>query len=150
MDCRFNKTALIKRIRLIAEQKNQISLLNLDALELIEKIQRSDQHKDSIFYFDPPYYLQGASLYMSHYKNEQHEAVSKAILNIEDINWIVSYDDDPNIEKIYSWVPDFRKVKYAFNHSAHKAREGKEILFFSKGLLFSEEFLPTYSHQTLV
>lgn len=139
MNCRFNKKELIKRIKLIAKHKEQIKLHNLDALELIKEIQKESDNKQTIFYFDPPYYLKGASLYMNHYKNNQHVEVSKAIKNIKNINWIVSYDNTSDIENIiYKWVPKKRTIKYSFNHSAYKAREGKEILFFSKELIYKE------------
>lgn len=123
MNCRFNKEALIEKIRLIGNYKGQIELYNLDALELIEKIKNESNNSQTIFYFDPPYYLKGASLYMSHYKNEQHIEVSNAIKTIENINWIVSYDDVPSIDSIYNWIPPDRQKKYSFNHSAYKARE---------------------------
>ena len=135
MDCRFNKQELVQRIKKIARYKKNIELYNLDALELIKKIQKESNNKKTIFYFDPPYYLKGASLYMNHYKEDEHKAVADAIKRIKNINWVISYDNTPQIEKIYNWIPKKRKEKYSFNHSAYKAREGKEILFFSKGLI---------------
>lgn len=155
MDCRFNKKKLIKKIKVIAKHKKQIDLHNLDALELIKKIQKESNSKKTIFYFDPPYYLKGASLYMNHYKDDQHIEVSDAIKNVKDINWIVSYDNTPEIESIYKWVPIKRKKKYSLNHSAYKAREGKEILFFSRNLVTPLEVFNTrqgilgYGHSSL-
>ena len=134
MDCRFNKNDLIKRIQFIAKYKKQITVHNLDALDLIKKIQQESDNRETIFYFDPPYYLKGSSLYMNHYKEEQHREVSEAIRNIKNINWIVSYDNTPEIERMYQWVPSKYTKKYSFNHSAYEAREGKEILFFSRAL----------------
>ncbi|NHZ86518.1 MAG: DNA adenine methylase [Planctomycetia bacterium] len=141
IDCRFNKIELIKRIKLIAKHKKQIKLYNIDALELIKIIQKESNNEQTIFYFDPPYYLKGASLYMNHYKNNQHVEVSEAIKDIKNINWIVSYDNTPEIENIYKWVPLKRTKKYSLNHSAYEAREGKEILFFSKNLVTPFEVL---------
>ena len=143
IDCRFNKTALIKRIKLIAKHKKQIKLYNLDALELIKRIQKESNNRKTIFYFDPPYYLKGSSLYMNHYKDSQHKEVSKAIKQIKNINWIVSYDNTPEIEKIYKWVPKELTKKYFFNHSAYEAREGKEILFFSGNMSVPNTILNT-------
>ncbi|CAC9626877.1 DNA-methyltransferase [uncultured Gammaproteobacteria bacterium] len=135
INCRFNKEDLIKRIKLIAKYKKQIDLYNLDALKLIKKIQKESNNNKTIFYFDPPYYLKGSSLYMNHYKDDQHKEVSEAIKEISNINWIVSYDNTPEIEQIYKWVSKGLTKKYSFNHSAYRAREGKEILFFSNNLL---------------
>ncbi|AYQ56053.1 DNA adenine methylase [Bathymodiolus thermophilus thioautotrophic gill symbiont] len=135
INCRFNKKDLIRRIKLIAKYKKQIDLYNLDALKLIKKIQKESNNNKTIFYFDPPYYLKGSSLYMNHYKDDQHKEVSEAIKEIRNINWIISYDNTPEIEKIYKWVSKKLTKKYSFNHSAYRAREGKEILFFSDNLL---------------
>lgn len=106
MDCRFNKKELIRRIKLIAKHKKQIEIYNLDALELVKKIRKESDNNKTIFYFDPPYYLKGSSLYMNHYKYNQHKEVSEVIKQIKNINWIVSYDNTPEIEKIYQWVPE--------------------------------------------
>jgi len=130
IDCRFNKKEIIERIKLIAKHVKNIHLHNDDALMLIKRIQKKNT-KNTIFYFDPPYYLKGPSLYMSHYKYVDHKEVSKEIQKIKNINWIVSYDNTPAIKKLYI---DSRKKEYSFFHTAYEIREGKEILFFSKGL----------------
>ncbi len=141
INCRFNKVDLIKRIRLIAKYKKQICLYNLDALKLIKKIQEESNNKETIFYFDPPYYLKGPSLYMNHYKDNNHKEVSKAIKGIKNINWIISYDNIPEIESMYKWVSRKLTKKYIFNHSAYRTTKGKEILFFSKNLITPESVL---------
>lgn len=143
IDCRFNKKTLIEKILLIAKHKGNIDLYNLDAIELVERIRGGSDDSRTIFYFDPPYYMKGASLYLSHYKNEQHLEVSEAIKKIKNIKWVVSYDDTPNIESIYSWVPERRVHKYSFNHTAHTSKKWNEILFFSEGITFSPQFLPS-------
>ena len=65
--------------------------------------------------------------------------MAKRIQSMRKIKWIVSYDNTPEIDNImYQWVPENRKIKYSFNHSAYRAREGKEILFFSKKLIYGK------------
>ena len=135
IDCRFNKEEIIRRIKTIAKNKNKIELYNLDAIDLIKKIKKESKNKKTIFYFDPPYYLKGKSLYINYYKDNDHENVSKAISEIKDIHWIVSYDNTPEIKKIYNWVNKKRQRTYSLLHTALKPREGKEILFLSKGLI---------------
>lgn len=131
IDCRFNKKALVDRIKKIANRKNDIELCGEDALDLIDKIQREAQDNNIIFYFDPPYYYKASSLYMNHYKGENHKAVSDKIKSINNIRWIVSYDNVPEIKSLYS---DCKKKEYSFKHTAHTAKEGKEILFFSPNI----------------
>lgn len=132
IDCRFNKEALIERVRVIGRHKKDISISNLDALDLIKKIKKETGESNTIFYFDPPYYLKGASLYLNHYKHNDHLEVSEAIKGIKGIQWIVSYDDTLEIRKLYKRC---NPRKFILPHTAREVKKGKEILFFSDGLM---------------
>ena len=101
----------------------------MDALDLVRKIKKNE---NTIFYFDPPYYLKGPSLYMNHYKHENHLEVSNEIKKIANAKWIVSYDNTSAIKKMYTFC---RKKEYTFMHTAYDMRVGKEILFFSENLM---------------
>ena len=131
MNCRFNKKDLINRIQRIASRKKDIRLYKKDALKLIDKIQEEAENENVIFYFDPPYYLKASTLYMNHYKENNHRLVSEKIKNIRNIKWIVSYDNVPEIKNLYL---NCRKKEYSFKHTAHSSRIGQEILFFSPRL----------------
>lgn len=135
MDCRFNKVDLIERIRKIASKKKQIRLYNKDAIKLIDKIQREAEDNNVIFYFDPPYYLKASTLYMNHYQDKNHKSVSDKIKSIRNIKWVVSYDNVPQIQELYS---ECQKKEFSFKHTAFESREGKEILFFSNNLVKPE------------
>lgn len=140
IDCRFNKESLIKRIRFIASYKKDIHLNNLDALQLIKTLQEEGKNSgDKIYYFDPPYYLQGPSLYMNHYRQRDHEEVSKEIQKIKNARWIVSYDNLREIRKLYK---DVKKKEYTLLHTANKIKTGKEILFFSNNLIVPRIYNP--------
>ncbi len=131
MDCRFNKTELIQRIKNIAYHKKNIRLYKKDAVKLIDKIEQEAQNDNIVFYFDPPYYLKASTLYMNHYEDKNHKKVSDKIKSIQNIKWIVSYDNVPEIKKLYAECP---KKEFSFNHTAYEIREGKEILFFSNNI----------------
>jgi DNA adenine methylase len=133
LNCRFNKEALIERIKLIAAHKKNISLYNLDALDLISEIQKMTKSKNVIFYFDPPYFLKGQSLYLNAYEPDDHKVVSERIKKIKNARWIVSYDNVPEIRSLYK-SENIKSKTYLLTHSAYKSREGKEILFFNKSL----------------
>lgn len=135
IDCRFNKEEIIKRIKQIARMKRNIKVYNKDAIRLISKIQKDAENGNVIFYFDPPYYLKASSLYMNHYKENNHKKVSEKIKNINNVKWIVSYDNVPEIKKLYS---DCVKKEYSFKHTAYNSRIGEEILFFSPSLKIPE------------
>lgn len=130
MDCRFNKEDLIKRIRLIAKERKKIKLYNKDAIDLIDLIQKEND-TNTVFYFDPPYYLKANSLYMNYYESSNHKIVSNKIKSIKNIKWIVSYDNVPEINELYA---DCHKKEFSFKHTAYKSRIGKEVLFFSHEL----------------
>ncbi len=128
LDCRFNKTEIINKIKLIGQFKDYIEVLSLDAKDLIENEILKSNPESTVIYFDPPYFEKAESLYMNYYKEIHHKEVSDSIFKIKNYKWIVSYDDHPFIEELYK---DYRSKKYSFNHSAFSARDGKEILFFS-------------------
>jgi DNA adenine methylase len=130
MDCRFNKTELIQRIKNIASNKKNIRLYKKDAVKLIDKIEEA-QNDNIVFYFDPPYYLKASTLYMNHYEDKNHKKVSDKIKSIQNIKWIVSYDNVPEIQKLYAECP---KKEFSFKHTAYEIREGNEIMFFSDNI----------------
>lgn len=131
LDCRFNREELIARIKKIGEYKKRINLYNLDALKLIEKIKTHPNEMQQIFYFDPPYYLKGESLYLNSYLPGDHKKVAKAIQSIKNAHWIVTYDNTLPIKKLYSL---YRSKQYTLPHMAFKPRVGKEIMFLSNNL----------------
>ena len=104
IDCRFNKAKLVDRIRRIAHLKCRIQLTHLDALSLIQMIQADCPSRNTLVYFDPPYYAKGSTLYMNYFDDTQHQALAQAIQAMKNIHWIVSYDAKPEILKLYDWV----------------------------------------------
>lgn len=136
LDCRFNKKEIIKKIRAISEQKHRIHVTNLDAINLVKRV---PVESDSIFYFDPPYYMKGPSLYMNHYLYHDHKAVSDAIRAIPTAKWVVSYDDTEEIHGLYEGL---RHINYSFTHSAGKSRQGNEAIFFSDNISVDTDLHP--------
>jgi len=136
IDCRFNKKRLITFIKKIAEYKNKIHVCNLDALELIKKIENDQPNK--IFYFDPPYYLKGESLYLNSYNHDDHKKVSQAIGSIKNAHWIVTYDNTLPIKKLYK---SYHSKQYTLRHTAHISKIGKEIMFLSNNLISPRKIL---------
>jgi site-specific DNA-adenine methylase len=134
IDARFNKKELIKRIRAIAKYKNKIEIYNLDAIELINKIQ-GELSEETLIYFDPPYYVKGKALYENHYTHKDHVLVAKTIRQISEPRWIVSYDNVKEITELYK---KFRKRVYNLNYSLINGTIGKEVMFFSKNLVYKK------------
>lgn len=132
IDARFNKKELIKRIVRIANLSDQIILSNKDACKLL----RWTKHKlpeNTLYYFDPPYYMKGKELYLNYYEHEDHVKISKEIRTLKKQKWIVSYDNTPEIKKLYT---GFKHIDYSFFYSAAKLhRMGDEVIIFSDSLI---------------
>lgn len=138
LNARFNKKDMIGRIERIANFRHNISLYNLDAAQLIEKILPTIPRR-SLVYLDPPYYVKGKGLYEDHYQHQDHAGIAKLVSKIRQ-PWIVSYDNVPQIKKLYS---EFRKRTFGLNYSAQNRYEGKEVMFFSEGLEIPKELIPS-------
>ena len=60
INARYNKKELIKKIRKIAEYKDQIEVYNYDTLTLVRDIKKK-LPKNTLTYFDPPYFIREKS-----------------------------------------------------------------------------------------
>lgn len=128
MDCRFNKQDLIKRIKQIAEHRENITICNLDALDFIE--QKIKYTRKSLTFFDPPYYDKGPDLYTNFYNHYDHVELAKTIkTKMRNRYWILTYDIADEIEKLYS---NLEHEKYYLNYSIAKPTKGQEFMFFSR------------------
>ena len=130
IDERFNKDNLIERISKIAEKKNKIVVYNMDGIEFIKKISKNLK-PNSFIYLDPPYYKKGKELYLNHFQHSDHERVKDYIVKLSNFNWIISYDNTPEIRQIYS---SYRKKYYNLNYSLINGSKGEEVLIIKKGL----------------
>ncbi|WP_292598114.1 DNA adenine methylase [Mesorhizobium sp.] len=134
IDARYNANELGARIQSIAKLRSRITLTNMDALQFIS-VRKNVLPSKTLIYCDPPYYEKGRELYYHFYKHVDHEAVAQAMASIESQRWIVSYD---NVDPINQMYCNWRKVTYDIGYSAHTARQGSEVMFFSKGLIMPQ------------
>lgn len=129
IDARFGRGGLIERIERIASFSSQISLYNMDATKFLDKVGRSLPPR-SFIYLDPPYFVQGGRLYDNFYDRDDHASVAKHVSSIK-VPWMVSYDDVPDIRKMYR---RYRQSSHYLQYSAADAYVGKEALIFSPRL----------------
>lgn len=130
MDCRFNKSALIKKIVRIGESKTKISLYNMDAQEFLIDVV-SNVSRKSLTYIDPPYYMKGQRLYDNFYNPEDHTDLAQSIKSL-DRNWVVSYD---NVNEVRNNFLEHRMLEYSLNYSAAKKYSGSELMVYSDQLV---------------
>ncbi|MDK2956509.1 MAG: adenine methylase [Desulfovibrionales bacterium] len=131
MSARFNKQDLSNRIQRIANYGERIAVTNLDAAELIARVETDNVAgaERIFFYFDPPYYKKGSLLYSNFYTHEDHLAIAEQVQELN-VPWIMTYDCTPEIESMYS---EQSSVYFTLIYSANEARKkGTEIMFYNR------------------
>ncbi|MDK2951159.1 MAG: adenine methylase [Kosmotogales bacterium] len=125
IDCRFNKSKIVKKIKQIALLKNSIELYNCDASELIT-IHLQNTIYTSFFNIDPPYVKKGHKLYANYFKEEDHRKLERVITKyLSKTQWIVTYDDCDLIRDIYR---QYHILKYGIQYNVGSSGEGNEII----------------------
>lgn len=139
IDARFKKEVIAKRIEKIAMQSNSITVYNEDALSLLLR-KKDFLPKKSLIYLDPPYYVKGQGLYRNFYEHRDHKAIAK-LLQQKNFkrSWVVSYD---NVEEIQAMYHISKGLSYGINYTAQTRYVGSEVMFFSNGLVLSDDNLP--------
>lgn len=136
IDCRFNKSELVRRIQRIRKYKNRIHLTRLDALQFL-KNDSGHFPKRTFLAIDPPYYAKGSSLYTSFYSPHDHADVADAVLAL-DRPWVLTYDAAAEISALYADRPQYL---FDIKYSLQTKRLGSELLIASSGLQLPEAIL---------
>lgn len=126
MDARFNRDHLIERVIKIAGMKQDIVLYNKDVRSFISKYLPKYQN-NSLVYFDPPYYKKGKQLYLNFFEHNDHKSIEKMIYSNVSCDWIITYDDTPEIENMYEGRQLYR---FDLDYSASKRRKSSELMIF--------------------
>jgi DNA adenine methylase len=132
IDARFKKEVLVDKLLSIIELKDRIYVSNEDALNYLrsmsERFSKRDR-KRCFVYLDPPYYIQGSSLYLNYYKHNDHSEIAEFLSGTDDWRWVLSYDNVVPIRTLYK---DFNQYSFYLNYSAHQTKLGNELMIFSK------------------
>ena len=117
IDARYNRADLIARIEAIAAVRDRIQIHGLDAIDFLDKIVPK-LPKKSLIYLDPPYYVKGSQLYRNGYDHQDHVAVAEKVRGLTHPT-LVTYDDAPEIRKIYKGM---KSSHLSLHYSTHAAR----------------------------
>lgn len=123
MDTRFNKTTLLKQIKIIGDHKDRIKVTNNNAVDILDT-----DLSGKLVYLDPPYVQKSMDLYMNYYQENDHRQIADKLLNNDSkFLWMLSYDKNPLIEEIYSSCKknNLCNIKYSASHS-----QGNELIYF--------------------
>lgn len=125
LDCRFNRESLIKKINNISKHRKNIHVYNQDISTFLKKY--LPLVNGNVFvYFDPPYYDKGQRLYLNYFSNSDHERLKGEISKVG-CQWIMTYDDNPKIESLYS---GFEVCHFSINYSLSAKKKGGELMIF--------------------
>jgi DNA adenine methylase len=135
LEARFNKDSIIKRIDDISRRKNAIIIYNQDIMRLIDKFM--EKYTDNAFvYFDPPYYNKSQRLYKNSLSHDDHARIADRILSSIECPWMLTYDDVPEIRKMYQ-TKDIRRFDLIYS-AANKGR-ASEIVICSDSRLYPSD-----------
>ena len=133
LDARFNRCKLVDRITNIAHNRSHIYLYNKDIASFVENY-IPKYSENALVYFDPPYFNKGKQLYLNFFAYEDHVRIEKLIRELVDCDWIITYDDAPEIMHIYD---GYNVKKYDLNYSVLEKRRASEVIVFK-----DEEMIP--------
>ncbi|MBW3569060.1 DNA adenine methylase [Candidatus Parcubacteria bacterium] len=129
IDARYNKKALIDRIRLISLYKDRIKVTKSDGIKVIKKYAIDPK---AFLYIDPPYFVKGANLYLNAFKLEDHKRLAEVLNELNNSKWILTYDNEENIKKLYLRR---RQEPFSLKYSVHRnSKVGSEIMIFSDSI----------------
>lgn len=134
---RFNKPNLIDRIERIKKRKDQIEIHKKETINFLDEIFQEENQGNIFIYLDPPYYEQGENLYLNFYEHADHKKLADLLRDNRYKNWIVTYDNQPEILEFYSGL---RISEYSTRYSLQKKQEAKEILIFSDSIEPPDKF----------
>ena len=134
IDARYNAEKLVDRIRAIAKYKKHIKVYNKEIVSFIENV-LPNYGQNSLTYFDPPYFNKGPELYKNFFDKKDHAKIAQLILNGVPGNWIITYDDTPEIIELYKQQCIRR---YDLNYSAANTGKSSEVIVFN-----DNKFCPT-------
>lgn len=103
IDARFNRSTLIERLTAIGTLADRITVADFDGRTIIRQYAHDNQ---TFMYIDPPYVQAGSHLYLNAFDGRDHMALSTIVNAVDAAHWLVTYDTDPLIERLYRrWRP---------------------------------------------
>lgn len=142
LDARYNITDLVARIKVIGTLARRMTVLGIDALDLLTDVAPGFPEQ-CLVYLDPPYYVKGSLLYRNHYAHDDHAAIARCVADAS-YPLIVTYDNCPEVRNLYS---SFDSSTFELHYSTHSARPlTREVLFYRNLTLPSEPTMTRSNH----
>lgn len=138
IDCRWSPDYICNKISKLTKQFCGLIIhggmcTSYDFSELL-----GNTNNRSLLYLDPPYYLKGNDLYQCGFTQQDHERLA-TLLKATNHQWVLSYDDCPEIRELYKWAYiEPLDVNYSITALKHK-KTGKRLSRTKGELLISAE-----------
>jgi DNA adenine methylase len=126
INARFNKPERQRRCEKIAEYRDRIHVSGDDGIEFVR---RQDPSR-TLCFIDPPYFAKGKTLYLNSLDEDYHCSLADELKSRKDAAWVLTYDDCPEIRKLYRNWATIRS--FGLRYAASERRSGKEILIVPK------------------
>lgn len=127
IDVRFDRDALISKIKSISTYRNHIIVYNKDIISLLRNyVPRFGQ--GTFIYFDPPYYNKGQKLYKNFLTPTDHCKIHDVIMTEINVPWIMTYDDVTEISNLYA---NYAARRFDLTYSAANKGTASELMIFS-------------------
>lgn len=132
LNARFNKPELRRRCERVAEYRDRVHVSGNDGIDFIKSL-----NAESVFFFiDPPYFEKGQTLYLDALDERYHLALSVQLKTMSDAAWVLTYDDCPEIRRLYRGWAAIRP--FSLRYAASERRSGKEVLVTPKWMRLPE------------
>jgi DNA adenine methylase len=120
IDCRYNTKKLtegVDKLHRLLGGRLTVSNTSTEYLDV----------EGGATYLDPPYYVKGEMLYRCYMEHAQHEALAQK-LRTQD-NWVLSYDDCPEVRQLYGWANvESLSARYSINGKKTAWASKKELV----------------------
>lgn len=125
IDARFYRESMKLRISWIGSQRDRIFLSNKPALDFLRDHASTHDTNKTLYFIDPPYVVAGSRLYLDSMDLASHRALSDYLKSGSLPHWVLTYDNDPLIRKLYAGC-NVRELEV--NYSLRNTRKAKEVL----------------------
>ena len=124
VDCRWVPDYICKKIDALNAlfAAREVAVSPMDFMALIEA------PGCCLLYLDPPYYIKGNELYQYSFTVDDHKRLAEA-LKTTNHRWVLSYDDCPQVQELYSWA---HCEPIGVNYTIRTARRKGELLITAK------------------
>jgi DNA adenine methylase len=120
---RYNKETLLQRCQKVGEYADRIKVSGVDGIEFIGQANT----KEVFLFIDPPYYHKGPLLYLNSLDEDYHKALANKLQSLpEDATWALTYDDCPEIRKLYRGWATVRS--FTLRYTAYERKKGREVM----------------------